>query len=71
MSDDRFHRGRKASELINNRQKLTSYALSAHMSILRDSNALLCDPEVMAADAASSALFVGAQENGLQGSRDT
>ncbi len=50
MSDDRFHRGRKVSELINNGQKLTSYALSAHTSIVRDSNALLCDPEVMAAD---------------------
>ncbi len=45
MGDNRFYRGRKAIEFIENGQKLTSYALSAHSSIVCGSNAYLCDPE--------------------------
>ncbi len=45
MSDDRFYRGRKSIEFIENGQILTSYALSAHLSIVCGSNAYLCDPE--------------------------
>ncbi len=45
MSDDRFYRGRKAIEFIENGQILTLYALSAHSSIVCGSNAYLCDPE--------------------------
>ncbi len=50
MSDDRFYRGRKAIEFIENGQKLTSYALSARSSIACASNAYLCDPEEADAD---------------------
>ncbi len=45
MSDERYYRGRKAIEFIENGQKLTSYVLSAHSSIVCGSNAYLCDPE--------------------------
>ncbi len=73
MSDDHFYRGRKAIDFIENGQKLTSYALSAHSSIVCGSNAYLCDPEGEDANGhfTSTVLFVGAQENGLLGSRDT
>ncbi len=45
MSNDRFYRGRKAVEFIENGHKLTSYALSAHSSIVCGSNEYLCDHE--------------------------
>ncbi len=61
MSDDRFHRGRKAIELINDGQKLTSYALSAHSSIVCGQTRYYAIRRRWLQMAASPALFVGAQ----------
>ncbi len=58
MSDDRFYRGRKATDLIKSTQKLTSHALSAHSSLVLRSNALLCEAEHVVAENGSFTCIV-------------